>query len=67
MITMNAQIPHAFALEHRDREGRSWCAVCGLPKTNARAQRLHSIPAQRDWRDRAYPTARAYDGDERAA
>lgn len=51
---------HPLRIENRDREGRRWCAVCGLPENNARARQMHStaaLPARartEDWRDRAY-------------
>lgn len=51
---------HRMRTENRDREGRRWCAVCGLPENNAKARALHSTapidprPRVEDWRDRAY-------------
>lgn len=58
---------HPMRTENRDREGRRWCAVCGLPENNSRARLMHS-PAPtfrtrpRDARERA---AGARDDDER--
>lgn len=51
---MNTISYHVFAPEHRDTQGRQWCAVCGLPRKNARAKRLHDTSMLRDWRAEAW-------------